>query len=571
MTDATYYCQQTNGPKGPDITVSISGWSTWTEWGNCDVACGTGQRERTRTCSMSCVGDAVQRELCTVDTKIDGAWSSWVTSELCTRSCGDGLQKRIRSCNNPQQSKCGADCPGENNDYISCSPSACPVDGGWSSWISGGACPVTCGTGLQNRTRLCTSPAPPNNGASCQGEQYDYISCTRSACPFKPHIYGETHVNHTYQTDLQSAEIDVTATENLLNDSTDDPKPLNSQYEIVDTGLRQEVPQKNLAEQFWTIVDDHCIETIILLVKENEKVTEFYPMIDDVFRMNNFDVYLDSAERKNENIKLLTFNLENKTTQSTRQIKIFKTNVWEFPPVKGICFILDKASEMRGAPVLIINSKMADLLVCGVLTVCLNVIYAIKTGSSFSVLENAKIVNKNDRSFFKNFHSSEANGGIERGDLILGNRPSSRQVSSLPDTYANIRPAYLKTKPTPPNTPNTILKLPDHDYLEESLQFNFPAGKSAILVCNLNSQLQVRWQRQDNNQQWNMLPLDTWKYENAGTSFLTINNTTTADYGNYRCITISSSDVANNEYGTTTTFRVLGKHNLSFPIKYNNW
>ncbi|XP_052067309.1 uncharacterized protein LOC127706690 [Mytilus californianus] len=217
----------------------------------------------------------------------------------------------------------------------------------------------------------------------------------------------------------------------LLNDSTDDLKPLTSQYEIVDTGLRQdvnqlhlnsstldvlynnkvsillEVPQKNLAEQFWTIVDDHCIETIILLVKENEKVTEFYPTIDDVFRINNFEIYLDSVERKNKNIKLLTFNLDNKTTQSTRQIKIFKTNVWESPLVKGICFILDKASEMRGAPVLIINSKMADILVCGVLTVCLNVIYAIKTGSPFSVLENAKIVNKNDRSFFKNFDDYE--------------------------------------------------------------------------------------------------------------------------------------------------------------------
>ena len=70
-------------------------------------------------------------------------------------------------------------------------------------------------------------------------------------------------------------------------------------------------------------------------------------------------------------------------------------------------------------------------------------------------------------------HPSDDNDGFERGDLILGNRPSSRQVSSLPDTYANIRPAYLKTKPTPPNTPTTILKLPDHEYLEESLQCEY--------------------------------------------------------------------------------------------------
>ncbi|CAC5426096.1 unnamed protein product [Mytilus coruscus] len=77
------------------------------------------------------------------------------------------------------------------------------------------------------------------------------------------------------------------------------------------------------------------------------------------------------------------------------------------------------------------------------------------------------------QSQLENSHPSDDNSGIERGDLILGNRPSSRQVSSLPDTYANIRPAYLKTKPTPPNTPDTILKLSDHDYLEESLQCEY--------------------------------------------------------------------------------------------------
>ncbi|CAC5356066.1 unnamed protein product [Mytilus coruscus] len=68
-------------------------------------------------------------------------------------------------------------------------------------------------------------------------------------------------------------------------------------------------------------------------------------------------------------------------------------------------------------------------------------------------------------------HPSDDISGIERGYLILGNRPNSRQVSSLPDTYANVRPAYLKTKPKLPNRPDTILKLPDHDNLKESLQF----------------------------------------------------------------------------------------------------
>lgn len=51
------------------------------------------------------------------------------------------------------------------------------------------------------------------------------------------------------------------------------------------------------------------------------------------------------------------------------------------------------------------RSKKTDLSVCGVLAVCLNVIYAIKNGSTFSLLENAMVANKNDRGFFKNFVS----------------------------------------------------------------------------------------------------------------------------------------------------------------------
>ncbi|VDH96394.1 Hypothetical predicted protein [Mytilus galloprovincialis] len=278
----------------------------------------------------------------------------------------------------------------------------------------------------------------------------------------KAHIYGETHANHAYQNDQHTAEIEVTTTDNqyineaqiverydvsdltkryqnreyfqhslraefkLLNYSADDPEQLNSPYEIVNTGSRQdekqlhlnsstldvlytnnvsvllEPPQKDLAEQFWTIVDNQCVDNIILLAKGNEKISEFYPMLDDILRINYFEIYLDSAERMNKNIMLLTLNLQNKTTQSIRQIKMFKTNVSEYPTVQTLCFVVDKASEIRGAPVLIINSKMADLSVCGVLTVCLNVIYAIKNGSPFSVLGNAMVANKNNRRFFKN-------------------------------------------------------------------------------------------------------------------------------------------------------------------------
>ncbi|VDI17039.1 Hypothetical predicted protein [Mytilus galloprovincialis] len=133
----------------------------------------------------------------------------------------------------------------------------------------------------------------------------------------------------------QSAKTDLDI-RYLLNKSTGDPKLYNSEYEIVDTRRNKEenklylksstldflhnnnvsillgIPQNSLAEQFWTLIDDHCIENIILLVKKNEKVSEFYPTLDDIFKMNNFEISLDSAERTHKVIMMLTFNLQNK-------------------------------------------------------------------------------------------------------------------------------------------------------------------------------------------------------------------------------------------------------------------
>ncbi|CAG2228628.1 Hemicentin-1,Coadhesin,Thrombospondin-2,Thrombospondin-1,Mucin-like protein [Mytilus edulis] len=515
------------------------GWSLWDSWGACTISCGTGLQSRGRTCDNpapennegTCQGSGSEYKACTLPAcPVDGGWSSWESLGACNVTCGTGQQRKRRNCNNPDPANGGANCQGEDFDYTLCSLPSCSVDGGWSFWISG-VCNVTCGSGQQSRRRYCNNPSQANGGADCHGEEDDIIACTRSECTdtenereknketlshydknsvqktavrntpivvgtvisvlvivmlililiiyakrrwykskkepdyditdmtkVKSHIYGKTHVNHAYQNEQQSAEYineahlveryDVSeltkrcqnkenflqslkAEFRLLNNSTDDSKPFNSQYEIVNTGLRQDVnqlhldsstldvlytdnvsillepPQKDIADQFWTIVDNQCVENIILLAKGNEKMSEFYPMLDDVMRINNFEIYLDSAERMNKHIMLLIFNLQNKTTQSIRQIRMFKTNVSEYPTVKILCFVMDKASEIRGVPVLIINSEMADLSVCGVLTVCLNAIYAIKNGSLFSVLGNATMASKNNSSFFKNFDDYE--------------------------------------------------------------------------------------------------------------------------------------------------------------------
>ncbi|KAM9444234.1 netrin receptor UNC5B-like [Clarias gariepinus] len=56
------------------------------------------------------------------------------------------------------------------------------VAGGYSHWEQWGPCSVTCGRGLQQRTRLCNNPAPTNGGATCEGPDTESRQCQTSIC-----------------------------------------------------------------------------------------------------------------------------------------------------------------------------------------------------------------------------------------------------------------------------------------------------------------------------------------------------------------------------------------------------
>lgn len=63
-------------------------------------------------------------------------------------------------------------------------PRALPtVDGKWSSWVSWGACSVSCGGGTRQRTRLCASPAPQHAGRQCEGSDVHIDFCNSDPCP----------------------------------------------------------------------------------------------------------------------------------------------------------------------------------------------------------------------------------------------------------------------------------------------------------------------------------------------------------------------------------------------------
>ena len=62
------------------------------------------------------------------------------------------------------------------------------VDGGYSEWTAWSSCSLTCGTGIQSRSRSCTNPPPSNGGRSCSrlGQAIQYDRCNTQPCPGSP-------------------------------------------------------------------------------------------------------------------------------------------------------------------------------------------------------------------------------------------------------------------------------------------------------------------------------------------------------------------------------------------------
>ncbi|XP_061173457.1 sushi, von Willebrand factor type A, EGF and pentraxin domain-containing protein 1-like [Saccostrea echinata] len=58
------------------------------------------------------------------------------------------------------------------------------VNGGWSEWTSFTECSVTCGGGVQSRSRVCNSPYPDSDGAQCDpSSANESQTCNMQPCP----------------------------------------------------------------------------------------------------------------------------------------------------------------------------------------------------------------------------------------------------------------------------------------------------------------------------------------------------------------------------------------------------
>ncbi|XP_051929215.1 hemicentin-1 isoform X1 [Hippocampus zosterae] len=167
-------------------------WSEWSSWEECSRSCGHGNRTRVRTCSnpsaqhrgRPCEGSAVEVIMCSVQPcPVAGGWGPWLPWSPCSETCGRGMQSRIRLCNDPPPVFDGSPCEGTDTQTQVCKERPCPVDGEWSSWVSWGACSVSCGGGTRQRARLCASPGPQYGGRQCEGNDIHVDFCNSEPCP----------------------------------------------------------------------------------------------------------------------------------------------------------------------------------------------------------------------------------------------------------------------------------------------------------------------------------------------------------------------------------------------------
>ncbi|KAJ8289404.1 hypothetical protein GJAV_G00000930 [Gymnothorax javanicus] len=103
-------------------------------------------------------------------------WSQW---SVCSLTCGQGVQVRSRSC---VSSPYGTLCSGPLRESRTCNNTVtCPVHGLWEEWSPWSLCSVTCGRGSRTRTRSCV--APLHGGKTCGGPELQTKLCNIAVCP----------------------------------------------------------------------------------------------------------------------------------------------------------------------------------------------------------------------------------------------------------------------------------------------------------------------------------------------------------------------------------------------------
>jgi hypothetical protein len=152
-------------------------------WSACTSSCNSGNQFRTRTVTTHPASGGVpcphlrEDRVCNSHSCpancIMSDWTAWATCSdpsPCTRTRQPSELEKFG----------GAKCSTVVTDSKTCN---CPVDCVLSQWSDYAACSVTCGTGVETKSRSVVSQAA-GGGWSCNGQPLtQHLQCQRGACP----------------------------------------------------------------------------------------------------------------------------------------------------------------------------------------------------------------------------------------------------------------------------------------------------------------------------------------------------------------------------------------------------
>lgn len=148
--------QVENAPVGSSSGNAGGKWSNWGPWAKCNKSCGTGERQRVRSCQGGTIGTGQCLFDSWKDTEVCNlgacpGWGKWGEWSGCNQTCGNGEQVRTRQCNGDRVGS--SHCPLKNRqEKQPCGGLPCPK---WATWSPWSPCSASCGEGHSSRVRGC--------------------------------------------------------------------------------------------------------------------------------------------------------------------------------------------------------------------------------------------------------------------------------------------------------------------------------------------------------------------------------------------------------------------------------